>query len=578
MVFEDFTDDELLTILNNYLTKKGLRATVPALLMAMDVLAKKRRLPNFGNAGEVHNVVNAAITKYTSRTRENPKAARELQPDDFLNDEAQQVESIEDIFRPMLGCDLILKRLRTMHTLIQRKKNKGMDFISSLNLNFVFVGKPGTGKTSVATLMGRVFKSLDILASSEVVSVSAAKLQAPYVGQTAALVRETFKSALGKVLFIDEAYRLDPHQSPGSFMKEAMDEMVSILTEDEFKGKLVVVLAGYTREMHQMLHANQGLASRFPDEIPFPTFTMDDSFKLLHTVLTSKQYALAPDALNDPCVRKAMSQIVAMPSFASGRDIHSIVGKIEINMASLPDEAPVVNDGTSSDDFSVDPSMTVTTDLLEQTLRNFLQGSHARAKDAHDGSSFRNMFRGGNSKQHRSSHSFDDMTDLTNESPFQVMHEHASAPKMDIIIEQQVERCVVIDDSTESDDGSDDSCSSHSGDGQRDPGVSDAVWKQLQINIRDAGTRDAAEKSERDRLDARLGQLEDQFNQLNSVGRTGDAQQVAVQINQVRDKLRKIRDGKRKAVDIQKKLSQMGLCVAGFQWIQQPGGYRCAGQ
>lgn len=343
IVFEDFTEEELLMILNDALRKKSITATLPALMMALDRLNKKRRLPNFGNAGEVNNMVNSALTQYITRTRNDPNASRLLLPEDFEQQSDAPLESIDDIFRPMLGCTEIQQRLRTMHSLIQKKKAKGMDFMRSLNLNFILVGRPGTGKSSTASLLGRVFHSNGVLASPEVITVSAAKLQAPFVGQTAALVRETFKSALGKVLFIDEAYRLDPGQSPHSFMKEAMDEMVNILTEAEFKGKLVVVMAGYTREMHQMLKANQGLSSRFPEEFEFPTFTIDDSLALLNSILAEQQYKVDKEFQQEVHVRNVMGQIVRMDSFASGRDIHAIASRIEMDLADSTDDACIVS-------------------------------------------------------------------------------------------------------------------------------------------------------------------------------------------------------------------------------------------
>jgi Cdc6-like AAA superfamily ATPase len=149
IVFEDFTDEELLTILADYLKSKEIPATVPAMLTAIEVLAKKRRLPNWGNAGDVHNLVNGAISKCMARVREaNPplaadSTARHLQPEDFISDRC--VETLDDIFRPMLGCEGLKQRLRNMERLIARKRKRGLDPMASLDLNFVFSGPPGVG-------------------------------------------------------------------------------------------------------------------------------------------------------------------------------------------------------------------------------------------------------------------------------------------------------------------------------------------------------------------------------------------------------------------------------------------------
>jgi len=331
VVFEDFTDEELLLILGDALRKKNVSATYEASMAALDRLTAKRRLPNFGNAGEVQNMVNGALTKFFARARSGANE-QQLLPEDFEQASDKPVETIDEIFRSMLGggCAEIKRRLRATHTLVASKKARGMDYTRSTNLNYLIVGSPGSGKTSTSGLLGRVFYSMGLLASPDVVTVSAAKLQAPFVGQTAELVRETFRSAIGKVLLIDEAHRLDPRQSPHSFMKEAVDEMVNILTEDAFRGKMVVVLAGYTKEMRQMLRANQGLTSRFPDEFVLPVFTLEDSLQLLHSALAEQRYTVDLEVHHDPHVRNLMSQVVGLETFASGRDVHAIASRIEL--------------------------------------------------------------------------------------------------------------------------------------------------------------------------------------------------------------------------------------------------------
>ncbi len=111
----------------------------------------------------------------------------------------------------------------------------------------------------MARRLGRMFKSLGILHSDEVVSHSASSFTTGYVGQSGPKMREIVTSALGKVLFIDEAYRMNSDQ----FLRQALDELVQLLTEPEVQGKLVVALAGYEQDMHKLMSVNEGLRSRY---------------------------------------------------------------------------------------------------------------------------------------------------------------------------------------------------------------------------------------------------------------------------------------------------------------------------
>jgi hypothetical protein len=123
----------------------------------------------------------------------------------------------------------------------------------------------GTGKTTTAKKMGQIFYNIDILSTAEYVECSALDLIAPYVGQTGPKTVAVLKKGLGKVLFVDEAYRL----GEGQFAKEAIDELVDSLTKPQFFGKLVVILAGYTDNINRLLKVNPGLCSRFLEEIIF---------------------------------------------------------------------------------------------------------------------------------------------------------------------------------------------------------------------------------------------------------------------------------------------------------------------
>jgi hypothetical protein len=126
-----------------------------------------------------------------------------------------------------------------------------------------------------------------------------------------------------------------------------------------FQGKMVVVLAGYTREMHQMLRANPGLASRFPDEFAFPAFTRDDSLQLLHNVLVEQRYTVSANVMQELHVRNLMAQLVGMSTFANGRDVHSLASRIEMLLAEAE---------TGEEDATMSDGLVVTADLVTRAL------------------------------------------------------------------------------------------------------------------------------------------------------------------------------------------------------------------
>lgn len=176
---------------------------------------------------------------------------------------------------------------------IQKRREKENLTADALVLHMVFRGAPGTGKTTVARLVGRLFKEIGILEKGHVIEVERADLVGEYIGHTAHKTREQIKRALGGVLFVDEAYSL-ARGGEKDFGKEAIDTMVKNM--EEYKDNLILILAGYKREMDWFLEANPGLRSRFPIHIEFPNYTVDELLAISELMLTKRQYQLTEDA------------------------------------------------------------------------------------------------------------------------------------------------------------------------------------------------------------------------------------------------------------------------------------------
>ena len=171
----------------------------------------------------------------------------------------------------------------------QRRAAAGLK-TASLSMHMIFTGNPGTGKTTIARLVAKYLKAIGALKGGQLVEVTRADLVGRYTGHTAPLTNSVIESALGGVLFIDEAYSLYRGEQD-SFGLEAIDTLVKGM--EDHRDELVVILAGYTREMETFLTANSGLASRFPNRIEFPDYTAVELLQITQVLAKNKSYTLA---------------------------------------------------------------------------------------------------------------------------------------------------------------------------------------------------------------------------------------------------------------------------------------------
>jgi SpoVK/Ycf46/Vps4 family AAA+-type ATPase len=159
--------------------------------------------------------------------------------------------------------------------------------------HMLFTGNPGTGKTTIARLVGRIFKALGLLRKGQFVEANRCSLVGRFVGETAPKTAEVIKSALDGILFIDEAYALSRSESGNDFGKEAIDTIVPMIEND--RGSLVVILAGYPREMEQFMNANSGMARRIPYKIEFPDYNGEELHQIFLSMCQGNGWICPPD-------------------------------------------------------------------------------------------------------------------------------------------------------------------------------------------------------------------------------------------------------------------------------------------
>lgn len=194
-----------------------------------------------------------------------------------------------------IGLELVKRLIRDLQAFVEIQKRRTQEKLAAepLVLHMIFKGSPGTGKTTVARLVGRLFKEMGVLQKGHIIECERADLVGEYIGHTAQKTREQVKKALGGVLFIDEAYSL-ARGGEKDFGKEAIDALVKAMEDN--KDNLVLILAGYSQEMDWFLQTNPGLRSRFPIHIDFPDYTIEELLAIAKSMLKTRQYALTTEA------------------------------------------------------------------------------------------------------------------------------------------------------------------------------------------------------------------------------------------------------------------------------------------
>ena len=211
----------------------------------------------------------------------------------------------------------------------QRRKAQGLK-VAEVNMHMIFTGNPGTGKTTIARILAKYLKAIGALRGGQLVEVTRADLVGRYVGHTAPLTNTVIQSALGGVLFIDEAYSLY-RGGEDSFGLEAIDTLVKGIEDN--RGDLVVILAGYTKEMQLFLSANSGLASRFPNQIEFPDYTGEELYRITLSIAKSKGYNL-DESCRDVLIKWYDAQQAAdAATNGNGRMARNVLEKAILNQA-----------------------------------------------------------------------------------------------------------------------------------------------------------------------------------------------------------------------------------------------------
>lgn len=251
---------------------------------------------------------------------------------DVIDDSRAEREEIQKELDEVVGLDDVKNYLLSLENLLkinQIRKQKGLK-TNEISKHMIFTGNPGTGKTTIARLVSRMMKACGILKQGQLVEVTRADLVGKYVGHTAPLTMSVIQSALGGVLFIDEAYSLYRGKDD-SFGLEAIDTLVKAM--EDHRDDLIVILAGYTKEMKEFLEANSGLKSRFANIIEFSDYTGEELMLIAKSIAKGKDYVIAEDALRPLQDYFTLIQAQNDPNSGNGRLARNLVEDAILNQS-----------------------------------------------------------------------------------------------------------------------------------------------------------------------------------------------------------------------------------------------------
>ena len=344
--FEDYTPSEMVDIFKGLIEKNNYHLAEGIEDKLVPFFSKKfnPRTKGFANGRTVRNYFEQVVSSQANRLAGKSDIKEDelfVFTADDLGLEAEAVASSEESVNALLEelknliglqemKDDVIKLVNILR-INKMRREKGLPE-TPISLHLVFSGNPGTGKTTVARILAKIYKGLGVLSGGQLVEVDRARLVAGYVGQTAAKTKEVINEALGGILFIDEAYTLTAGKSENDFGQEAVDTLLKGMEDN--RDNLIVIVAGYPDLMDQFLESNPGLRSRFNRFIHFEDYSPQELLAIFKGFIKKGNYKL-DTGVEEKVLRHFAAQFLYPPAgFANGRTVRNYFEEIIANQGS----------------------------------------------------------------------------------------------------------------------------------------------------------------------------------------------------------------------------------------------------
>jgi SpoVK/Ycf46/Vps4 family AAA+-type ATPase len=333
---KDYSPEELFEIFKLFAEQDEYLIDDNAAIKLKNLLIMKydNRDKNFGNGRDVRNLYERCLSLRANRITKSGLHDLIIYADDIPYEEKQTVyleEAMQEL-NLLIGLNSVKTEIKKLIDYLEIEKVRASTggIKTILNIHFVFKGNPGTGKTTVARILAKIFKSMGLLSRGQLVETDRKDLVAEYVGHTAPKTTKVIDSAIGGVLFIDEAYTLTS-TSELDYGKEAIETLLKRMEDD--RGKFIVIAAGYSDEMENFLQSNPGLTSRFTKHIFFDDYNPSEMNEIFKSMVRSKGMILEKDT--EDFTLNIFNQIFNNrdKNFANGRTVRNLFESVLQNQA-----------------------------------------------------------------------------------------------------------------------------------------------------------------------------------------------------------------------------------------------------
>ena len=341
--FSNYTTEELMQILDNYALSKGFTVEQEAKKGIIEIIEVNKNTRNFGNARFMINLFERLVMVHAQSFDENNLMTITKKDVIGLRNESfnlkKSTEEVQGELEQLVGLDNVKKELDGLIDLVML--NNKLEKRIPLNLNMIFIGNPGTGKTTVARIFAEILYNLGYIKNNKLIEVTGKDLIGEYVGQTSNKTAKVLENALDGLLFIDEAYTLmNQAGDKGNYSQDAISTITKYMTD--YEGRITVIFAGYKEEMKEFLELNSGLISRVGETIEFEDYSEEELLTIFKKEVEKAEFTIEQNAEEE--ILNIIKQNLKTKNFGNARFVINVFKKTLMQHAKRCREIQDINE------------------------------------------------------------------------------------------------------------------------------------------------------------------------------------------------------------------------------------------